>query len=51
MLSPIHENSNGSPTSNSKEGYFRRKKQRTLTSVEPWFERWKIKINEDETQA
>jgi hypothetical protein len=38
-------------TSERKEGYVLRKRQRGLNSVEESSKRWNIKINEDKTQA
>jgi hypothetical protein len=34
-----------------KEGFVLRKLQRGLSAIETWFERWKLKINEEMTQA
>ncbi|PNF28984.1 hypothetical protein B7P43_G15105 [Cryptotermes secundus] len=36
-------------TTDGKEGFIVRKLQRGLSSMETWFERWNIKINEDKT--
>jgi hypothetical protein len=36
---------------NRKEGFVHRKLKRGLSSMETWCERWKLKVNEDKTQA